>query len=95
MKKVYSKPCIAVENFVLQDSIAASCSTTINIGTQLNCGDTTIEGNIDPSLAAQIMGLVNMGYFTAALCQYAYSGDEPDSSDTICYFTSTNNLFSS
>ena len=94
MKRVYSKPCIAVENFVLQDSIAASCSATINIGTVQNCDDTVIEG-IDSGLAAQIMGLVNLGYFTdSSSCSSPYS-NESDSTDKICYFTSANNLFSS
>ena len=94
MKRVYSKPCIAVENFVLQDSIAASCSATINIGTTKSCSDTVIEG-IDSSLAAQIMVFVNMGYFTdSSLCKSPYS-NESDSTDKICYFTSANNLFSS
>ena len=30
MKKKYSKPCIAVENFVLQEFIAGSCSVKMN-----------------------------------------------------------------
>lgn len=94
MKKVYSKPCIAVENFIVQDSIAAGCSAKINLASSDNCTDTEIEG-ADANLEAQILGWTSMGYFPdTTVCTTKYFGEE-DASDGICYFTAANNVFRS
>lgn len=94
MRKTYSKPCIAVENFLIQDSIAAGCAAKINLGNSDSCTDTTIEG-YNASLQAQILGWVNMGYFPdTTICKTKYFGAD-DASDGICYFTAANNVFRS
>lgn len=92
MKKVYSKPCIAVEDFLIQDSIAAGCAVKINIGNGNSCKGYTLEG-VPDTLGNQILGWVNMGYFTSGLCSLKYEG--PEATDGICYFTAVNNVFRS
>lgn len=93
MKRVYSKPCIAVENFILQDSIAAGCSAKINIGS--SCADHSVDGVEGSTVEAQIVGFVDKGYFVDGLCSKKYSGGEADPSDGVCYFTAANNVFRS
>lgn len=94
MKKVYSKPRIAVEDFIVQDSIAAGCSAKINFTTTSECSDTVVDG-ADENLQGQILGWANLGYFPDTdVCSKKYSGSD-DESDEVCYFTAANNVFRS
>lgn len=96
MKKKYSKPCIAVENFVLQEFIAGSCSVKMNYA---NNTCVTIDklkaGGINDNLAAQIYGMIVEDKFfqSTPTCFYEYKGS--DATDGVCYFTATNAIFAS
>ena len=96
MKKKYSKPCIAVENFVLQEFIAGSCSVKMNYA-----NDTCVtlckltDNEIDPVLAAQIYGMIHEEHYfqSTPTCSNEYKGT--DATDGVCYFTATNAIFAS
>ena len=96
MKKKYSKPCIAVENFVLQEFIAGSCSVKMNYAND-TCvtEDKLTTGGIDDRLAAQIKGIIHeYQYFqSTSTCSKEYKGT--DATDGVCYFTATNAIFAS
>lgn len=96
MKKKYSKPCIAVENFVLQEFIAGSCSVKMNYAND-TCvtEDKLISGGINSDLAKQIKGIIGeYKYFqSTSTCDNEYKGTDP--TDGVCYFTATNAIFAS
>ena len=79
MKKKYSKPCIAVENFVLQEFIAGSCSVKMNYAND-TCvtEDKLTTGGIDDKLAAQIKGIIHeYQYFqSTSTCSNEYKGTD-------------------
>ena len=75
MKKKYSKPCIAVENFVLQEFIAGSCSVKMNYAND-TCvtEDKLTTGGIDDKLAAQIKAIIQAGIRTVVYDSDKYEG---------------------
>ena len=96
MKKKYSKPCIAVENFVLQEFIAGSCSVKMNYANDTCVTLGKLEDNgIDPVLAKQIYGIIVDDKFfqSTSTCSNEYKGT--DATDGVCYFTATNAIFAS
>ncbi len=98
MKKKYSKPCIAVENFVLQEFIAGSCSVKMNYANDTCVTLGKLEDNgIDPVLAKQIYGIIVDDKFfqSTSTCQYKYNDNGSDATDGVCYFTATNTIFAS
>ena len=94
MKKEYSKPCIAVENFLLQEFIAGSCNVKMNYAND-NCVSVSKleQAGVNSILAAQIAGLVVTDKFFSSSCSNQYSGT--DASDGYCYFTAANAIFAS
>lgn len=92
MKKEYSKPCIAVENFLLQEFIAGSCNVKMNYA---NGDCVTIEkltdGGVNATLAKQIAGLIKTDNYFTYSCENVYDGT--DASDGYCYFTAANAIF--
>lgn len=95
MKKKYSKPCIAVENFVLQEFIAGSCSVKMNYANDTCVTVDKLEkGGISSVLAEQLKGTIHeYQYFQSTpTCSYEYPGDPTDG---VCYFTATNAIFAS
>ena len=96
MKKKYSKPCIAVENFVLQEFIAGSCSVKMNYANDTCVSvDKLTKAGIDKKLAEQINGMIAVDKFfqSTPTCSYEYKGT--DQTDGVCYFTATNAIFAS
>lgn len=73
MKRVYSKPVLAVESFQLDAAIAASCSSQgyqpLNHYDYATCKDHTDGGY----------------FFNADHCDVDLTPDDGDGSDTICY----------
>lgn len=94
MKKEYSKPCIAVENFLLQEFIAGSCNIKMNYATGYCVTVEKLEKEgVASTLASQIAGLVKEDKYFSSSCENMYSGT--DASDGYCYFTATNAIFAS
>ena len=96
MKKKYSKPCIAVENFVLQEFIAGSCSVKMNYANDTCVSvDKLMKAGIDKNLAEQINGMIAVDKFfqSTSTCSNEYKGT--DATDGVCYFTATNAIFAS
>ena len=86
MKKQYEKPMIAVEQYVLSQTIA-SCATKIGFLSS-DCVKK------DPDATDQMRDLAYSGFFTDSInCEdYPVGMDEFDS---ICYHTNTNAAFNS
>lgn len=84
MKKVYEKPVIVFESFVMSASIAAGCENKTNLPSQNQCG-IQMEG----------VGMVFVTGMTG--CTDFPVNTEEDSFNGICYHTPTegNNLFTS
>ena len=96
MKKKYSKPCIAVENFVLQEFIAGSCSVKMNYANNTCVSvDKLTNAGIDKDLAEQINGMIVVDKFfqSTSTCDNEYKGKDP--TDGVCYFNATNAIFAS
>ena len=86
MKKKYEKPLIAVENYVLTQTIA-DCGVKIGFADS----DCVIDDNDAPR---GFRDLANIGYFTASGCDYEPPSN-PDGYDKICYHTQAAMLFTS
>ena len=83
MKRAYSKPEIAFENFSLSTNIAAGCELRTNLKGEDECGYPTRGGVV---FLQTISG-----------CKYTPNGENGDTHDGFCYHTpsDTNNLFNS
>ena len=86
MKKKYEKPLIAVENYVLTQTIA-DCGVKIGFADS----DCVIDDNDTPR---GFRDLASIGYFTASGCRFELSSNE-DGYDKICYHTQAAMLFTS
>lgn len=93
MKKTYSKPQIAVENYYLSETISAGCSNTVSFTTISNC-----QNNFDPAVEADFNQQTMIGLFASTSGLNACFAVPTDDSKftATCYFTSTgNNVFAS
>lgn len=94
MKKAYQKPEIAIENFLLNQFIAGSCSAKINLSDG-SCFDAWYSGGmqgVSPDIKWQIEN--QLLFLTGSeLCQKIVPPGE--STDGVCYFTQGNALFQS
>lgn len=82
MKKVYEKPLVLIENFVLSENIA-SCSPSFS--NNMNVSD----------LISEVQGFT--GYFTEGCAKQAEAGVDYVTPNglKLCYHTSTQVVFSS
>lgn len=85
MKKQYEKPMLAVEYYMLSQSIAA-CATKIGFL------DSACVKN-DPDATSQMRDLAWSGYFVQGSCEEYPEG--MDNYDSICYHTNANAAFNS
>lgn len=94
MKKVYQKPQVCVENFVLSQQITACAYLKIGF----NSGDCVINNrdHADKLIPGygEVLGLAKVGYFwDPSGCQIL--GSFAKDSDLICYHTLANLAFTS
>lgn len=84
MKKIYEKPLIAIENYVLSQTIA-SCETKIGFSNSdcVSADDDAPDG---------FRNLAGSGFFTG---ECTYEPDVEDPNDSICYHTSASLMFTS
>lgn len=89
MKKSYDKPRVAIEDFVLNQFIAGSCSVKTNLRDSCYADNRdTWFSQLDPFTQAAI----NAGQFADTL---GCSLNADDDNDTICYHTQGSPLFQS
>ena len=90
VKKTYSKPQIAIENYYLSEMISG-CTFQAVFSTNSGCGN-----NLDPSIDALLDKWKQLGVFNQAGNCTLPADDIPDSDLGFCYHTSTsNNVFGS
>ena len=85
VKKNYEKPLVAIEHYMLTQSIA-SCNINIDF-LDSRC---VLE---DPDSTNQMRNLAMMNYFTSGAC--SFSVNNGDNGDGICYHTNVNAAFNS
>lgn len=86
MKKVYEQPKIAIENFVLNQFIAGSCSIKVRNKSKEEWYAELAKD--DPFTAA----IVDAGQFAGVLNCFLNADDD---NDTLCYHTQGSPLFES
>lgn len=92
MKKIYEKPMAAVENFMLDQFIAGSCSV------KTNYSDACWEANKTDwysKLSTFDKIQIDYGQFTAGVCSIDADQPTDDPNDTLCYHTQGSPLFQS
>lgn len=86
VKKTYSKPQIAIENYYLSEMISG-CGFQAVFSTSKGCGN-----NLDPSIDANLDYWNMIGIFNQAGANCDATPDDiPDSDLGFCYHTSTSN----
>ena len=91
MKKVYQKPEIAVENFLLNQFIAGSCSIKMNQSE--SCYNDWEAGGMTGASPDIVWQIQNQNLFLDGYATCSKSPNEP--TDGVCYFTQGTALFQS